>query len=49
MVVLSGQPLAVEALARAAGDAYARAGGDVRRLAPLDVAGEQFVRLLEKP
>lgn len=48
-VVLSAQPLAVEALLRAAREALQHSGGDVRRMPPLAVSGEQLSRVLEKP
>ena len=48
-MVLSDQPIDVEAARRAARAAYQRAGGDVTRLPKLDLPGEQFVRTFAKP
>lgn len=49
VVVLSDAPIGVDALQRAARAAYEKANGDVRHMPPLDVPGEQFARVLEKP
>jgi hypothetical protein len=49
VVVLSEQPLEVEAARRAARSAFDRARGDVRRLPALDLPGEQFQRTFIKP
>lgn len=48
-VVLSDAPLEVSQLEGAAKAAFARAGGDLARVGPLDVPGEQFQRTLLKP
>jgi len=49
IVVLSDEPLDVEAARAAARQAYDRAGGDLLRLAPLALPGEQFQRTFVKP
>ncbi|HEY4394017.1 MAG TPA: ACP synthase [Polyangia bacterium] len=49
IVVLSDQPIAVEAARAAARAAYDRAGGDLARLPKLELPGEQFVRTFAKP
>ncbi len=49
IVVLSDQPIAMEAARRAARAAYDRAGGDLGRLPKLDLPGEQFMRTFAKP
>jgi hypothetical protein len=49
IVVLSDQPISVEAARAAARAAYDRAGGDLSRLPKLDLPGEQFVRTFAKP
>jgi hypothetical protein len=49
IVVLSDQPIALEAARKAARAAYDRAGGDLGHLPRLDLPGEQFVRTFAKP
>src|SRR5262249_39499347 len=49
MVILSDQPLDVEAARRAAVAAYAKVKGDILHLPPLDLPGEQFQRTFVKP
>jgi hypothetical protein len=49
IVVLSDQPISVEAARAAARAAYDRAGGDLGRLPKLDLPGEQFTRSFAKP
>lgn len=49
VVVLSDQPLEVAAVKRAAERAYRQAKGDILRLPPLELAGEQFHRTFLKP
>jgi hypothetical protein len=49
IVVLSDQPISVEAARAAAKAAYDRAGGDLSRLPRLDLPGEQFARTFAKP
>ena len=49
IVVLSDQPISVEAARAAARAAYDRAGGDLVHLPRLDLPGEQFVRTFAKP
>ena len=49
IVVLSDQPVDVEAARRAAHAAYDRAGGDLRRLPRLGLPGEEFSRTFSKP
>ncbi len=49
IVLLSDQPLDVEAARRAARAAYDRAGGDLLRLPPLGLQGEEFSRTFSKP
>jgi hypothetical protein len=49
IVVLSDQPISVEAARAAAKAAYDRAGGDLGRLQKLELPGEQFVRTFAKP
>jgi hypothetical protein len=48
IVILSDQPLEVEAVKQAALTAFQRAG-DLARLAPLELPGEQFQRTFVKP
>jgi hypothetical protein len=47
--VLSDQPVDVQVARQAARAAYDRAGGDLGRLPPLDLPGEQFTRTFAKP
>jgi hypothetical protein len=49
IVVLSDQPLDMQAARQAARAAYDRAGGDLDHLQRLDLPGEQFMRLFRKP
>jgi hypothetical protein len=49
IVVLSDQPIDVEAARRAARAAYQRAGGNLARMSSLDLPGDQFVRTFAKP
>jgi hypothetical protein len=49
IVVLSDQPIDVEAARRAARAAYQKAGGNLARMPSLDLPGEQFVRTFAKP
>jgi len=49
IVVLSDAPLAVTQLTQAAQAAFRQAGGDVSRLPPLALPGEQFQRTLLEP
>ncbi len=49
IVVLSDQPIDVEAARRSARAAYDRAGGDLSRLPPLALPGEEFERTFAKP
>jgi hypothetical protein len=49
IVVLSDQPISVEAARAAARAAYDRAGGNLARLPKLDLPGEQFIRTFAKP
>jgi hypothetical protein len=49
VVVLSDAPVEVEAARRAARAAYDRAKGDLLRLPPLELPGEQFQRTFIKP
>jgi hypothetical protein len=49
IVVLSDQPLEVDAVKKAARDAFQKAGGDLARLPSLDLPGEQFHRTFVKP
>ncbi len=49
IVVLSDQPIDVEAARAAARAAYDQAGGDLGRLPKLAVSGEQFTRTFAKP
>ena len=49
VVLLSDQPIEVEAARRAARAAYDRAGGDLARLPKLDLPSEQFTRTFAKP
>jgi hypothetical protein len=49
IVILGDQPLDVEAVKRAARAAYQKASGDLTRMAPLDLPGEQFQRTFVKP
>ncbi|HVX96575.1 MAG TPA: ACP synthase [Polyangia bacterium] len=48
-VILSDQPIDVEAARRAARAAYDRAKGDILRMPALEVPGEQFQRTFIKP
>jgi len=48
-VVLSDQPIDVEAARRSARAAYDKAGGDLARLPPLALPGEEFERTFAKP
>jgi hypothetical protein len=49
IVVLSDQPIDVEAARRSARAAYDRASGDLSRLPPLALPGEEFERTFAKP
>lgn len=49
VVILSDEPLEVERVKRAAREAFQRANGDVGRIDPLEVPGEQFHRTFLKP
>jgi len=49
VVVLSDEPIEVEAARRAARAAFDRADGDVTHLSPLGLAGEEFSRIFAKP
>jgi hypothetical protein len=49
IVVLSDQPVDMQAARQAARAAYARAGGELGHLPRLDLPGEQFTRLFAKP
>jgi hypothetical protein len=49
IVVLSDQPLEMEAAQRAARAAYERAGGELSRLPKLGLPGEEFTRTFAKP
>ena len=49
IVVLSDGPIDVEAARRAARAAVDRAGGDLTRLPPLGLPGEEFSRTFAKP
>jgi hypothetical protein len=49
IVLLSDQPVDMQAARRAARAAYDRAGGDLGRLPRLDLPGEQFTRVFAKP
>jgi hypothetical protein len=49
IVVLSDQPIDVEAARRSARAAYDRAGGDLSRLPSLALPGEEFERTFAKP
>ncbi|HVE87140.1 MAG TPA: DUF4384 domain-containing protein [Myxococcales bacterium] len=49
IVILSDQPLAVHRALAAAKRAFLSAGEDVGRMGPLDVGGEQFARMVQKP
>jgi hypothetical protein len=49
IVVLSAEPLDVDAVKRAAESAYRKAKGDILRLPALDIPGEQFHRTFIKP
>ena len=49
IVVLSDEPIEVEAARRAARTAVDRVGGDLTRLAPLGLPGEEFSRTFAKP
>ena len=49
IVLLSDQPIDVERARQAARGAYDRAGGDLGRLPPLGLPGEEFTRTFAKP
>jgi len=49
IVLLSDQPIDVEAARAAARAAYARAGGNLGRMPPLGLPGEEFTRTFTKP
>jgi hypothetical protein len=49
VVLLSDEPIDVEAAVRVARAAYDRAGGDLLRLPPLGLSGEEFSRTFSKP
>jgi hypothetical protein len=49
IVLLSDQPIDVEAARRSARAAYDQAGGDLSRLPPLALPGEEFERTFAKP
>ncbi|HVV52938.1 MAG TPA: ACP synthase, partial [Polyangia bacterium] len=49
VVVLSDQPIDMEAARQAARAAYERAGGDLSRLPKLALPGEEFTRTFAKP
>jgi len=49
VVLLSDQPIDVEAATRAARAAYERVGGDLVRLPALGLPGEEFSRIFSKP
>jgi hypothetical protein len=49
IVLLSDQPVDMQAARQAARAAYDRAGGDLGRLPRLDLPGEQFTRVFAKP
>jgi hypothetical protein len=49
VVLLSDQPIDLEAARKAARAAYDRAGGDLSRLPPLGLPGEEFKRMFAKP
>ncbi|MGA9526191.1 MAG: zf-HC2 domain-containing protein [Myxococcaceae bacterium] len=49
IVVLSDEPLAVDAVSAAAKRAYGAAGGDVAKIAALELPGAQFHRTVLKP
>ena len=49
IVVLSDQPVDMQAARQAARAAYNRAGGDLGHLPRLDLPGEQFTRTFAKP
>jgi len=49
IVILSDEPLQVSAAADAARQAYRAAGGQLSRMAPLPLPGEQFTRMVQKP
>ena len=49
IVILSNQPLEVEAVKQAALTAFQRAGGELAHMASLDLPGEQFQRTFVKP
>jgi hypothetical protein len=48
-VILSDQPIDVDAARRAARASFDRAKGDILRMAPLELPGEQFQRTFLKP
>jgi len=49
IVILSDEPLQVSSAVEAVRKAYQAAGGDLSRLAPLPLPGEQFFRMVQKP
>jgi hypothetical protein len=49
IVLLSDQPIEMEAAQKAARAAYDRAGGNLSRLPPLGLPGEEFTRTFAKP
>lgn len=49
IVILSDEPLQVTAAVEAARKAYQAAGGELSRMAPLPIPGEQFFRMVQKP
>jgi hypothetical protein len=49
VVVLSDQPIDVDAAKRAARAAYDKAGGDLVRIPRLGLPGEEFSRTFSKP
>ncbi len=49
IVLLSDQPIDLEVARKAARAAYDRAGGDLGRLPPLGLPGEEFTRTFAKP
>jgi hypothetical protein len=49
IVLLSDQPIEVEAAQKAARAAYDRGGGDLSRMPPLGLRGEEFTRTFSKP
>jgi putative zinc finger protein len=49
IVILSDEPLQVSAAVDATRKAYRAAGGELSRMAPLQLPGEQFFRMVQKP